>query len=449
MEFNQPLYDYVVASAKSFEESLDLRPVTPTEDAERALKYFDEPLADKGSEPLDVIKMLNEVGEPGVVSSRGGRYYGFVTGAAMPVSVAANWLAATWDQNAGPYVLSPTAAVVEEVAGNWVLDLLRLPLESGFGFVTGATMASFTALSAARLSLYRKSGYDLKADGIRNAPKIRFVMSEEIHPTIIIGLQYMGYGKNEFEFVPVDDQGRMIAEKLPMLDDMSIVICQAGNVNSGSFDPFEAICAKAKEAGAWVHVDGAFGGWIRASKSRSHLADGMDKADSWSVDCHKWLNIPHDSAIAIVRDKRALQETFGVVAPYLVTGEKRDPDHYTPELSRRARGIEVWAALKHLGRDGMGDLLDRCCNHAKVFASELANMGFTILNDVVINQIVVTMDDESKLDGFIERVQQSGKTWFGPTNWKGRKGFRISVSSYVTTDQDVKIALKAIEDALN
>jgi glutamate/tyrosine decarboxylase-like PLP-dependent enzyme len=448
MEFNQPLYDYVAKAAKSFEESLDLRPVTPSAETEKALDYFREPLSVQGSAPIDVIKMLNEVGEPGVVSSRGGRYYGFVTGAAMPVAVAANWLAASWDQNAGPYVLSPTAAVIEEVAGNWVLDLLDLPRDSGFGFVTGATMASFTALSTARLSLYKKSGYDLKADGIRNAPKIRLIMSEEIHPTIIIGLQYMGYGKNEFEFVPADDQGRMIAEKMPMLDDMSIVICQAGNVNSGSFDPFAIICEKAREAGAWVHVDGAFGGWIRASKTRSHLAKGMERADSWSVDCHKWLNIPHDSAIAIVRNKRVMQETFGVVAPYLVTGEKRDPGHYTPELSRRARGIEVWAALKHLGRDGMGDLLDRCCNHAQKFANALAKMGFTVLNDVVINQVVVTMDDESKLDGFISRVQQSGKTWFGPTNWHGQKGFRISVSSYATTDEDIEIALAAIRAAL-
>lgn len=448
MEFNKPLFDYVVNAAQSFEESLDLRPVTPSVGAQQSLDYFKEPLSEQGTAALDVLKMLNEVGEPGVVSSRGGRYYGFVTGAAMPVSVAANWLAASWDQNAGPYVLSPTAAAVEEVAGNWVLDLLDLPRDSGFGFATGATMASFTALSAARLSVYKKTGYDLKADGIRNAPKIRFIMSAEIHPTIIIGLQYMGYGKNEFEFVPVDDQGRMIADQLPMLDEMCIVICQAGNVNSGAFDPITEICNKAKEDGAWVHVDGAFGGWIRASKTRSHLASGMERADSWSVDCHKWLNIPHDSAIAIVRDKPILQETFGVVAPYLVTSEQRDPDHYTPELSRRARGIEVWAAIKYLGRDGMSELLDRCCTHARNFATALTEMGFIILNDVVINQVVVTMDDESKLDDFIARVQQSGKTWFGPTNWHGRKGFRISVSSYATTDKDVEIALAAIREAL-
>lgn len=448
MNFDQELYDYVLGAAKSFEESLDERPVTPSDETLQALNVFEEPLADNGTGALNVIKMLNEKGEPGAVSSRGGRYYGFVTGSAMPVSVAANWLAASWDQNGGPSVMSPIAAKIEEVAGAWVLDILDLPRESGFGFVTGATMAGFTALAAARHKIYKNVGYDEKEDGIRSAPEIRFILSEDIHPTIIIALQYMGYGKNEFNFVPVDKQGRMIIGEMPALDERSIIICQAGNVNSGAFDPFDEICDLATAAGAWVHVDGAFGGWIRASKTRAHLASGMERADSWSIDCHKWLNIPHDSAVSIVRDGDAMRDMFGVRASYLVPGAMREPNHHTPELSRRARGIEVWAALKHLGRDGMTSLLDRTCDHATRFAAELETMGFTIMNDVVINHVVATLDDEAKLDDIIKSVQQSGKTWFGPTLWQGKKGFRISISSYATTDADIDIALQAIRDAL-
>ena len=447
MKFDQELYSYVLNAAKSFEESIDLRPVTPSDDAVKSLDYFEEPFADEGCDAVKVIKTLNEVGEPGVVSSRGGRYYGFVTGAAMPVAVAANWMAATWDQNGGPAVMSPTAAKLEEVAGSWVLEALDLPRDSGFGFVTGATMAGFTALSAARNKLYKNKGYDVKEDGIRHAPKLRIVLSDDIHPTITIALQYMGYGKNELEFVPCDAQGRMAVDKIPTLDDMTIVICQAGNVNSGAFDPFDEICELAEKAGAWVHVDGAFGGWVRASKTRNHLANGMDRANSWSIDNHKWLNIPHDSAVAIVRDKDALQDMFGVRAAYLVPGALREPNHHTPELSRRARGIEVWAALKFLGRDGLADIIDRTSNHATRFADELLKMGYKIINDVVINHIVATLDDEDRLDRIIKDVQDSGKTWFGPTNWQGKRGFRISISSYVTTDKDIDIALEAIRDA--
>jgi glutamate/tyrosine decarboxylase-like PLP-dependent enzyme len=344
--------------------------------------------------------------------------------------------------------MSPLAAKLEEVAGKWVLDALDLPRESGFGFVTGATMAGFTALSAARHHMYKKLNYDVKADGISNAPPLKFIMADEIHPTNVIALQYMGYGKNELYMIPCDDQGRMIASKMPPLDDHSIVLAQAGNVNSGSFDPFNEICDLAKGTGAWVHVDAAFGGWTRVSDDRRYLTNGMDRADSWSFDCHKWLNIPHDSAIAVCRNASTITDMFGVTAPYLVEGALREPNHHTPELSRRARGIEIWAALKHLGKDGLAEIINNTSNHAKRFAWELDALGITIMNDVVINQIVGTFDNEEKLDQFISNVQKSGKTWFGPTIWKGRKAFRISVSSYATSDEDVDIAIKTIKKAL-
>jgi len=448
MKFDHDLFDGVMRAAKSFENNLDSRPVTPSDEAVRALDVFDQPLNNKGLEAKAVIKMLVEEGERGIVSTRGGRYYGFVTGGALPVSVAANWMAATWDQNGGPSVMSPLAAKLEEVAGKWVLDALDLPRESGFGFVTGATMAGFTALSAARHHMYKKLNYDVKADGISNAPPLKFIMSDEIHPTNVIALQYMGYGKNELYMIPCDDQGRMIASKMPPLDDHSIVLAQAGNVNSGSFDPFNEICDLAKGTGAWVHVDAAFGGWTRVSDDRRYLTNGMDRADSWSFDCHKWLNIPHDSAIAVCRNASTITDMFGVTAPYLVEGALREPNHHTPELSRRARGIEIWAALKHLGKDGLAEIINNTSNHAKRFAWELDALGITIMNDVVINQIVGTFDNEEKLDQFISNVQKSGKTWFGPTIWKGRKAFRISVSSYATSDEDVDIAIKTIKKAL-
>lgn len=448
MKFDQELFDRVMSAAKSFENSLDTRPVTPSDDAVRALGCFDEPFSDQGLSANEVIKMLIDEGERGIVSSRGGRYYGFVTGGALPVSVAANWMAATWDQNGGPSVMSPLAAKLEEVAGKWVLEALDLPRESGFGFVTGATMAGFTALSAARNHMYKKLNYDVKADGIQNAPRLKFIMSDEIHPTNVIALQYMGYGKNELHMIPCDDQGRMIASKMPPLDDHSIVLAQAGNVNSGSFDPIGEICDLADGTGAWVHVDAAFGGWIRISNERRHLTDGMDRADSWSFDCHKWLNVPHDSAIAVCRDGSTITDMFGVTAPYLVEGSLREPNHHTPELSRRARGIEIWAALKHLGKEGLADIINNTSNHAKRLAKELETLGITVMNDVAINQIVGTFDDDEKLDQFISNIQKSGKTWFGPTVWKGQKAFRISVSSYATTDEDVDIALVAIKKAL-
>ncbi|MDA0707969.1 MAG: aminotransferase class V-fold PLP-dependent enzyme, partial [Proteobacteria bacterium] len=435
-------------AAKDYEDSLDSRPVFPTDKALENFKKLDAPLSKGGEEAVDVIKVLNEVGTPGTASSRGGRVYGFVTGGALPVSVAANWMAALWDQNGGPYVLSPIAAKLEEIAAKWVLDLIGLPPQCGVGFVTGATMAGFTALCAARNAIYNRTGYDLKTDGIRNAPMIRYVMSDEIHPTNIIALQYMGYGKNELEFVKCDAQGRLMVSDLPKLDDHTILLLQAGNVNSGAYDPFEESIEIARQAGAWVHVDAAFGGWVAASSKKKHLTDGMEKADSWSLDCHKWLNIPHDSALAICRDPAAIPNFFGVSASYLVEGGSRENYHFTPELSRRARGIEVWAALKHLGKDGFADLIERTCSFAVKFANELEKMGFIILNDVCINQVVVTMKDESKVAAIIQQIQKERKTWFGPTNWRGHKAFRISVSSHATTDQDVDIALKAIKDAL-
>lgn len=454
MGFDQELFDYVIRAAKEFEDGLVSRRVVPTTQDIKNIAAFDEPLPIDGTAALDVIRTLHEVGSPATTLTRSGRFFGFVVGGAHPVSIAANWIASTWDQNAALPVLGHTAAKLEEVSARWILEMLHLPKDSGVGFVSGSTMAGFTALCAARYRLCKKKGYDLKKNGILGAPKIRFVMSEDIHPSNIAALRYMGYGSDDLEFVPVDDQGRMRVDQMPNLDDQTVVIAQAGNINSGAFDSFPEICALAKQAGAWVHIDSAFGGWLRLSEQRGHLVEGMELADSWSLDCHKWLNVPYDSAVAISRDADAMREFFAISASYLTDTGKRVPSHFTPELSRRARGIDVWATLKYLGKKGFARIIDTCCDQALRFSKELERLGFTILNDVCINQVVFCLEDEdgdedgARLERIMREVQDGGTTWFGPTKWQGRNAFRMSICSAATTEKDLRVALDAISLAI-
>ncbi len=451
MSFDDELFNYVLGAAKKFEDNLGEGPIVPSEQNVSNLEAFNEPMPSTQTSALEVVKQLNELGTPVTTLSRSGRFFGFVVGGALPVSVASSWLTSTWDQNSSLTMLGYLNAKLEQVAQKWIVDLLDLPIGTAVGYVTGATMAGFTALSSARTRTFKNLGYDLKKGGLRNAPKIRFIISEDIHATNIRALNYMGHGTDEFEYVPVDDEGRVKVDELPVLDESCIIVVQAGNINSGAFDDFRTICARAKDAGAWVHVDGAFGGWIKVSKTRNHLTDGMELADSWSIDCHKWLNVPYDSAIAICRDREAMLETFTISAGYLTTDGERIPNNFTPELSRRARGIDVWAALKHLGRDGFSQLIDRCCDHAKWFSVELEKIGFTIMNDVVINQVVFCLsdNDDERLKKIMNKVAASGKTWFGPTHWHGRTVYRMSVSSHETNQSDLDVALRAIKDAMD
>ncbi|MBT6328907.1 MAG: aspartate aminotransferase family protein [Kordiimonadaceae bacterium] len=450
MSFDDKLFDYTLKAAKEFEDGLASNPVVPTSEALDNIKLFDQPMPIAKTKAIDVIKMLNEIGSPATTLTRSGRFFGFVVGGTLPVSVASSWLTSTWDQNSSLTVLGYVNAKLEQVAQKWIVEMLELPTGTAVGFVTGATMAGFTSLCAARTRIYNNLGYDLKTGGLRNAPKIRFILSEDIHSTNIRALNYMGYGTDEFEYVPVDEDGRIIVDQIPKLDNNCIMLIQAGNINSGAFDDFKTICALAKKAGAWVHVDGAFGGWIKVSPTRKHLAVGMELADSWSIDCHKWLNVPYDSAIAICRDREAMMEAFTITASYLTTDGERIPNNFTPELSRRARGIDVWAALKHLGKEGFGELIDRCCEHTSNFSKELEKMGFTIMNDVVINQAVFCLNDndDQRLKEIMDKVAESGKAWFGPTHWQGRDVYRISVSSHETTSADIDVALEAIKEAM-
>jgi len=439
-----PLLRSASERASRYLERLDERPVAPTAEAIGGLARLDEPLPDASSDPEEVLALLDEVGSPATMASAGGRFFGFVVGGALPVTVAASWLASAWDQNAGIVVLAPVAARLEDVAIGWLTDLLGLPAGCGAGFVTCATQANFSGLAAARHALSARHGWDVETQGLYGAPPVRVVVGDEVHVSVEKALMLLGLGRERVERVPVDDQGRMRPDALPPLDADTIVCLQAGNVNSGAFDPAAEIVPRARDAGAWVHVDGAFGLWAAAEPSRAHLTRGFGEADSWATDGHKWLNVPYDSGLSFVRDPAHLKAAMTVHAPYLVVGETREPEHYVPDFSRRARGVEVWAALRALGRDGVADLVARSCRHAERFAEGLRDAGHEVLNDVVLNQVVVAFGDTERTRRVVAAIQADGTCWAGTTEWKGRTAMRISVSSWATTDEDVERSLEAM-----
>ena len=426
-------------------EGLDARSVAPTPAALAELARLGGSLPDGPCDPREVLALLDDVGSPASMAMAGPRFFGFVIGGALPVTVAANWLATAWDQNAAIYRVTPAIAELEQTALRWLLDVLGLPARSGGAFVTGATVANFTALAAARHAVLERAGWNVEADGLFGAPPITVVVSDEAHPSLIKSLGLLGLGRSRVTRVPVDAQGRMRAELMPALAGPTIVCVQAGNVNSGSFDPVAQVCEMARATNAWVHVDGAFGLWAAATPARRHLAEGVSMADSWATDAHKWLNVPYDSGVAFVRDADALQAAMAITAAYLPTATPfRNPADFTPELSRRARGVEVWAALRQLGRAGVAELIDRCCRHATRFAGGFAAAGFEVLNDVVLNQVVVTFGDTATTQRVIAAVQADGTCWCGVTEWQGRIAMRVSVSSWATTEADVEQSLAAI-----
>ena len=367
-----------------------------------------------------------------------------MTGGALPATVAASWLAAAWDQNCFSATMSPAVAAIEQIALGWLLDVLRLPRDAAGAFVTGATMANLSALAAARRAVLARAGWDVEEHGLHGAPPLRVVLGAEAHPTVRKALGLLGLGRASAEVVPCDPQGRMRADALPAIDASTIVVIQAGNVNSGAFDPASEICARAHAVGAWVHVDGAFGLWAQAAPARAHLSAGVADADSWATDAHKWLNVPYDSGLVFVRDAAALRGALSVAAPYLPHGAAREPGDYTPESSRRARAVEVWAALRSLGRDGVADLVERNCRHAARFAAGLRQGGVEVLNEVVLNQVVASFGDDARNRAVLERIAADGTCWCGPTVWQGRTAMRISVSSWATTADDVERSLAAI-----
>ena len=420
------------------------RKVAPLPQHVAGLTALGGPLPEAPADPAEVLALLDDIGSPATVASAGGRYFGFVIGGTLPAALAANWLAGAWDQNAYLQVMSPVAARLEEIVLAWMMELLGLPAGSGAGFVTGTTMANFTALAAARTALLHRAGWNVEEDGLFSAPPLHVVVGEEVHVSLLKALSMLGLGRSRVTRVPTDKQGRMRPEALPALDDRTVICVQAGNVNSGAFDPAGEICARAQEKGSWVHVDGAFGYWAAASPEYAPLLSGAGAADSWAIDCHKWLNVPYDSAVAVVRTPDHLKTAMAMSAAYLTPTAGREPGQFVPEASRRARGVELWAAMRSLGRSGLRELIERNCKQAKLFAHLLRKAGFRILNDVVLNQVLVSFGSDEHTLRVIAGVQSDGTCWCGGTKWHGQAAMRISVSSWATTDNDVERSVAAM-----
>lgn len=425
-------------------EGVNNRSVAPDPEAVAKLAVLHGPLPEQATSAESVIALLHEYGSPATMAKTNGRFFGFVTGDCLPAALGAAWLVSAWDQNAAHHAQSPAATQLEGTAIDWVREILGLPAGTGGAVATGATMANFSCLAAARHALLERAGWDVEADGLFGAPPITVVVGEEVHQSVLKALGMLGLGRSRVVRVPVDGQGRMRADALPHLDEMTILCLQAGNVNTGAFDPAGAICPAARAAGAWIHVDGAFGLWAKASPEYSHLASGFELADSWATDGHKWPNIGYDCGIALVRDPSALRSAMSIQAAYLVHTEQRDPSNYNPELSRRARGVELWAGVRSLGRHGMAAIVERTCSHARRFAVGLKAAGYDVLNDVVINQVMVSFGSPEKTLRTIARLQADGTCWCGSTVWQGHTAMRISVSSWATTAQDVDRSLAAM-----
>lgn len=419
------------------------RPVFPPAGALERLAAFDEALPAGPCPPEEVLDLLHGTGSPATVAQTGGRYFGFVNGGVLPVGLAARWLADTWDQNAAHYVMSPVASRLEAVCERWIVDLLGLPEGTAAGFLSGTTMASFSGLCAGRNELLRRQGWDVAAKGLYGAPPVRVVAGAHTHASVFKALSLLGMGVDGVETAPVDEQGAIAIEHLPELTATTLVITQAGNVNSGAFDPIDVICDRARAVGAWVHVDGAFGLWAAAAPSTRALCAGIEKADSWSADAHKTLNVPYDSGVLLCRDREALTRAFEASAAYFQWTDQREGMRYTPSMSRRARGIELWAVLKRLGRSGVEDLVERLCRHARRFAEGLAGADFRIHNDVVFNQVLVSCERDAITERTLGHLQDGGVCWCGGSTWHGTPVIRISVCDWSTTADDVDRSIDA------
>jgi glutamate/tyrosine decarboxylase-like PLP-dependent enzyme len=433
--------------AADFVETLDTRPIRAEADVEELTSALGGRLPEEPTDPRAVIASLVESVEPGLCATPSGRFFGFVIGGGVPAAIAADMLTSTWDQNAGLYVAGPAAAVVEEVCREWLAELLALPPHVSVAFVTGAQMAHVTALAAARHHVLEAAGWDVPEQGLAGAPPIRVVVGETRHVTVDRALRLLGIGASSLDVVPVDDQGRMRVAQLQLGDEPTIVCGQAGDVNTGAFDDLEAIADATAESGAWFHLDGAFGLWAAASPRLRHLVRGAERADSWTTDCHKWLNVPYDSGLVFCAHPDAHRAAIGVKASYLVHAtdrRERDEMDWTPEFSRRARGFAVYAALRSLGRSGVAEIVERSCEHARLFAKLLEEGGATILNEVVLNQVLVRFDDGERTGEVIRRVQEDGTCWLGGTDWQGEHAMRVSVSNWRTTREDVERSARAV-----
>ena len=440
---DKTLFRQAQACAFDYADTIFERHVFPDDAAVENLAVFDEAMPESTGDPSQILKQLHDYGSPATVAQIAGRYFGFVNGGAIPVSLAARWLSDVWDQNAALYAISPVSAKLEEVTEAWLKSLFGLPPQAVAGFVSGTSLAIFCGLAAARYRLYKNAGWDINQKGFTGAPKVRIVAGRQAHGTVIKAIALLGFGIETIEWVDTDDQGRMAAGRLPPLDDRTLLILQAGNVCSGAFDPFEELGEKANTAGAWVHIDGAFGLWAAGSGRLSHLTRGIEKADSWSVDGHKTLNTPYDNGIVLCKDKEALVQALQASGSYIAYSLNRDGMLYTPEMSRRARVVELWAALKFLGTEGVADLVYGLHERAVQFSRELKAEGFTVLNDVVFNQVLVGGGDDETTRRMLHHIQQSGECWVGGARWNDKAVIRISVCSWATTQDDISRSVRA------
>jgi glutamate/tyrosine decarboxylase-like PLP-dependent enzyme len=437
--------------AADYVESLGERPVFPAVTPEQLREALGGPLPEGPAEPDQVIEELVAAAEPGVVALGSGRYFGFVIGGALPAALAAEWLTSTWDQNAGLYVGGPSASVVEEVTRGWLVDLLGLPPKSSVGFVTGTQMANVTGLAAARWHVLDAVGWDVGTKGLTGAPPVTVLAGEKRHVTVDRALRLLGLGAPTV--VASDSQGRLVSEALreALGEGPTIVCAQAGEVNTGAFDPLPEIADACEAAGAWLHVDGAFGIWAAVSPRLRHLVEGIERADSWTTDAHKWLNVPYDSGIVLCKHPESHRAAMTIAASYLIQDEGarrvRDEVDWVPEFSRRARGFSVYAALRSLGRSGLVELVERCCEGAARFAGRIAELdGVELLNEVVLNQVLFRFESDERTDEVLARVQESGRIWLSGTTWDGRKAIRVSVSNWQTGDEEIDLAVRVFAD---
>ena len=422
------------------------RNVFPTKQALEDLDQFVEALPETDGDASAILEQLHSVGSPASVAQTGGRYFGFVNGGILPVTLATKWLTDFWDQNSALQVMSPITSKLEEVCEQWLKELFGLPDSTVAGFVSGTSSAIFCGLAAARYRILKNKQWDFNHQGLNGAPPIRIIAGRQTHGAVVKAIALLGFGLDNIEWVDADDQGRIIPDKMPPLDNSCLVLLQAGNVNSGAFDPFAEICSNAQTAGAWVHIDGAFGLWAGGTKRLKHLAAGMEQAHSWSVDGHKTLNTPYDSGILLCRDQEALITALQATGAYLTScySDSRDGMLYTPEMSRRARAVELWAALKYLGRSGVDELVYGLHQRAVAFADQLREANFKILNHVVFNQVIVSpAEDDQTTELIMQAIQNSGECWVGGSTWQGQKVIRISVCSWVTSDEDITRSVQA------
>ena len=437
------LFTRAIEHGQAYLRGVSNRPVDPDAAAQAALAGLDGPLPDGPGEAVAILDRLASLGGPATTAQVGGRFFGMVNGGLLPTALAARLLADTWDQNAVVHAVSPVNSRLEEVCQRWLVELLGLPQQTVAGFVSGTSMAIVCGLAAARWRLCQRLGCDINAAGLAAAPRLRLITSRHAHSTVLKGVALLGFGTDTIEYAEVDDQGRLRPETLPALDETCILILQAGNVNSGSFDPIRACCVAAQAAGAWVHIDGAFGLWAAACPNLTYLTDGLELAQSWSVDAHKTLNAPYDSGLSLCADPEAMVAALQNSGAYIPTSEHRDGMQFTPEMSRRTRAIDLWAALSFLGRSGVATLVEGLHERARQFETELKQAGFSVINDVVFNQVLLEIGDEAATEAFVAHVRASGEAWIGPSRWFDRAVVRVSLCSWATTPADVTRAVTA------